>query len=367
MPRTAAILTSHPPTIPGGVEHVVRELVKGLELRGYEVLVLHRDNAAPRWLRHPEGHLAKVFGDFLLSWYLGRKLRESGARDLVAVITNGAFGWYIPGLNRNSCSRVHIYHGTYRAQAEAIRPFISWKGYLKLKWWDSMVLERACGAGKQVVCNSDQTRDEVRCYFGHEGVTTWLPLDTSHFRPLDQSECRRSLALSEHEPVGLFVGSAHPMKGFPMIQKLMESLCNVRWLLCLRGRMSTGLPGNAKVNLFQDTPYDLLPTLYGAANFLVMPSLYEPFGYVAAESLACGTPVITTPTGASRLLLSRPPLDSLVVPSPSGLEQFLAAIRRVIEDPESFRQLVIQSVRPQIQMVMAPENWWPHFLTVAGL
>ena len=63
---------------------MVRELVKGLELRGYEVLVLHRDNATPEWLRHPKSWLATNFGNAVLSWYLGRKLRDFDAREIVA-------------------------------------------------------------------------------------------------------------------------------------------------------------------------------------------------------------------------------------------------------------------------------------------
>ena len=367
MQKTVAILTSEPPTNPGGVEHVVRELVKGLELRGYEVLVLDRGNAAPRWLQHPNNRLVRALGDFLISWYLGRKLRDFGSLELAAVITHGPVGWYIPSFNGRSPKKVHFYHGTYRAQAEAIRPFIKYVGYLKLKWWDSMIIERACGAGKQVFCNSDQTKEEVGRFFSYEGITSWLPLDASHFRPVNQSKCRGELGLPEQGHVALFAGTTHPMKGFPIVRSLIRSLPGVRWLLALRGSIPAELGAESNVRIFADAPYDLLPTLYGAADFAVFPSRYEPFGYVVAEALACGTPVISSPGGASRLFLRGSPLDALLIEDAADSDGYLAVARDVLNDVPRYRQAVVEKARPRVVRTMAPENWWPRFLEVTGL
>src|SRR5258705_49610 len=37
-----------------------------------------------------------------------------------------------------------------------------------------------------------------------------------------------------------------------------------------------------------------LPALYGAAEMLVFPSLFEGFGFPVIEAMACGTPVVTS-------------------------------------------------------------------------
>lgn len=102
MRKTVAIFTSEPPTSPGGVEHVVREIESGLSQRGYEVRTLHRGNAAPGWIRQPRHFLSRHLSDLLLSWYVGENLRLLKDRELVAVISNGPIGWHIPRVKRHS-------------------------------------------------------------------------------------------------------------------------------------------------------------------------------------------------------------------------------------------------------------------------
>ena len=95
-----------------------------------------------------------------------------------------------------------MYHGTYRGQAEAIRPFISPRGYLYLKWWSCGVLERLGGRGRLVLCNSDQTREEISRMFGYDGTVVWLPLDFGIFRRHDRLESRRQLGIATEKPWG---------------------------------------------------------------------------------------------------------------------------------------------------------------------
>jgi glycosyltransferase involved in cell wall biosynthesis len=318
-------------------------------------------------LQQPKSRILKGVGDLLVNWYLGRELHSLADRELAAVITNGPVGMYVPTNNGSNPKKLHFYHGTYRQQAEAIRPFIKYRGYLKLKWWDSMVLERASGAGKQVLCNSDQTLEEVRRFFGYQGVTTWLPLDTSHFRPLEQADCRRRLGLPEGVPVGLFAGINHPMKGFPIVRTLIQSLSGVHWLLALRGGIPTKVQDNPRVQVFRNAAYDLLPTLYNAADFAVFPSRYEAFGYVVAEALACGTPVIASPGGASRLFLQDRPLSSLMIEDADDSDSFFAVARSLLNDVPLYKRAAIEKARPRVIDIMSPENWWPNFFKVTGL
>ena len=361
------ILTPEPPEQLGGTERFARALRACLESRNYEVEVIHRGNCGLPWKQRSRTKNVAYFQDLLVGYLAGRRARQriSGkGSNVAAVISSANVGWY--PLQR-SVPQVHMYHGTYREQAEVIRPLISALGYLKQKWWDSMLLEKACGRHKLVLANSDQTAREVKRYFGHDSTTVWLPLDTAHFRPLDKVTCRKNLQIPQDHPVGLFVGNAHAMKGFEVIKRLMKEPLNVYWVLVLRGELPPDLRETDGLRIFHDADYALLPSLYGSADFSLSPSRYEPFGYVVAESLACGTPVIAAPGGASCLLLREPPLRELLLNDDENQESLLAAVRKLLSNPAPYREAILRDVRPRIDKLMASANWCSRFAEVTGL
>jgi glycosyltransferase involved in cell wall biosynthesis len=135
------------------------------------------------------------------------------------------------------------------------------------------------------------------------------PIDLDLFCPTEKEQARRDLGLPVDRLVILF-GSWHVekdrRKGF---DKLLEALAALRlrrphanYLLLVFGanrRPDFGYAGSALTHdqyeerylgeLSQDTK---LRDAYNAANVFVTPSLLEGFGLTAAESLACGTPVV---------------------------------------------------------------------------
>jgi len=56
---------------------------------------------------------------------------------------------------------------------------------------------------------------------------------------------------------------------------------------------------NEKVKFIGHVPHHQLPTFYKGAKIFVQPSFYETFGKTVIESMACGTPVIGSNTGAT--------------------------------------------------------------------
>jgi D-inositol-3-phosphate glycosyltransferase len=142
-------------------------------------------------------------------------------------------------------------------------------------------------------------------------------VDLKLFRPFDRTYARRRLGLDTGEKVVLYVGRFDPLKGISRIVEAMGLLQQhpvrfviaggdgqanpeVRKLQALARRLSL----DGAVRFAGRVDQQELPLYYSAADVLAVPSLYESFGIVALEALACGTPVITTPVGAMDSIIS---------------------------------------------------------------
>ena len=73
-----------------------------------------------------------------------------------------------------------------------------------------------------------------------------------------------------------------------------------------------------------------LPALLSGARALVMPSLYEGFGFPVLEAMACGTPVVASNASS----LPEVAGDAALLIDPHDTEALSAALARVLTDPE---------------------------------
>ncbi len=116
------------------------------------------------------------------------------------------------------------------------------------------------------------------------------------------------------------------------IDKLLEALAKIKprisdfWLaIAGRGHMQqaleklvTELELNNHVKFLGFLPDEQLPIAYQAADITVMPSQsFEGFGLAIVESLACGTPVLSTPVGGMPEILE-PFSPQLITSSPTA-------------------------------------------------
>ena len=76
--------------------------------------------------------------------------------------------------------------------------------------------------------------------------------------------------------------------------------------------------------------HDRLPLFYTAADVCVIPSHYEPFGLVAIEAMACGTPVVASDVGGLKFTVL-PEETGLLVPA-QDVNAFSGAIDRLLSD-----------------------------------
>jgi len=132
------------------------------------------------------------------------------------------------------------------------------------------------------------------------------------FRPMDKAMARQRLGFGADERILLYVGRFDPIKG---IDRLLEAMAHLKRVKGIRLVIIGGDgPETAEYRRLQKIAVERgiqnsvvfvgrieqknLPPYYSAADVLVVPSYSESFGLVGLESLACGTPVVTTDVGA---------------------------------------------------------------------
>ncbi|SMC26300.1 Glycosyltransferase involved in cell wall bisynthesis [Desulfacinum hydrothermale DSM 13146] len=145
-------------------------------------------------------------------------------------------------------------------------------------------------------------------------------VDTGRFRPLPQEEARRGLDLPVQGPVLLTVGALVRRKGIHRVLDVLPRLCrrypDLVYVVVgggsVEGDMSRELHRmigernlGQHVRMEGPRPPDMLPAYYSAADLFVLPTTNEGWANVLVESLACGTPVVTTHVGGNREVVCR--------------------------------------------------------------
>ena len=76
-------------------------------------------------------------------------------------------------------------------------------------------------------------------------------------------------------------------------------------------------------------PQPHLPALYTGADCVLMPSLYEGFGFPVLEAMACGTPVVCSNASS----LPEVAGDAALLVAPTDDEALAANVQRILDDP----------------------------------
>jgi D-inositol-3-phosphate glycosyltransferase len=154
----------------------------------------------------------------------------------------------------------------------------------------------------------------MRLYGAREEQIKVVPcgVNTKLFRPLGRVEARKILGIGPGKVI-LFVGRIEALKGIDNLVQaagLMKLNPEDR-LLVIGGdehsrsevgrlKEMTGAMGiSGAVEFLGTIEQKKLPIYYSAADVSVVSSYYESFCLVVLESLACGTPVVSTPVGVA--------------------------------------------------------------------
>ncbi len=198
-----------------------------------------------------------------------------------------------------------------------------------------------------IVALSACEREDLLTLYGAEPdrvMTIHYGVDLERFRPLPPRECLQRIGLDR--PYLLFVGRFVPEKGLAILLQALAMLDLAIPLVVVGGTTS-------EINQFRDQhrsllavlgdrvrfmgmqPPEVMPWFYGGAVAVVIPSLYESFGLVALESMACGIPIIASNTGGLRGIVQDGTTGRLFPPGDTAA--LAKAIQEVWHSPDKRR------------------------------
>lgn len=185
------------------------------------------------------------------------------------------------------------------------------KGFTVDPRYHPFVLPGALGA-KRIITISKQVHEETRSLYGakEEQLTRVMNgFDQTIFYPRKgaRRELCRTLGFRENSIIITFAGKLAHFKGVDTLLRAAaiyeKKLERAETLIIGEGEKREELEALRDelqlqgIHFLGHQPQENLATYYSAAHLSIVPSRVEPFGLVAIEALACGTPVIASNKG----------------------------------------------------------------------
>lgn len=363
----ALILTNEfPPNIYGGagvhVDYLTRELARDIdvEVRCFGDQREARPGLAVRGYGAPQELLGeadpRVRGAFDA---LGRGIGFAATGGGVDVVHCHTWYSHFGGLLVKMAYGVPLV-----VTVHSLEPLRPWKreqlggGYDVSSWVEKTALESA----DAVIAVSAGARDDIlrlfdvdpaRVHVIHNGI------DTDEYRPVATTDTLRRFGVDPARPYVLFVGRITRQKGILHLVRAIDRLDpELQVVLCagapdtkeIAAEMVAAVravqarrDGVVWIEQMLDKPAVI--ELYSHARVFCCPSIYEPFGLINLEAMACETAVVASAVGGIREVVV-PEATGLLVElaqhadgtpvDAAGFERDLAAaINRVAADPDT--------------------------------
>jgi glycosyltransferase involved in cell wall biosynthesis len=333
------VTDASPPAIAGGAERVLWEQATRLAGRGHRVRVLGRAPETPRSYRGDaalavahfavdrRGPLAFVRTAALGARAAGARLLAERRPDILHVhqplagfgVLRSAAARGVPALYTFLSPAPSEYRAR-RGMTSLHRRGMGGAAAVAALW----LLEWSCLRRASLVhVLSDFSARQVRALYGVPGariVKIGGGADTERFRPAaDRTAARAALGLRPQVTLLLTVRNLEARMG---LDRLLEAMARLRYFHPSAHLVIAGTGSRADALRLQAAALGIedrvdfvgfiddsrLAAYYQAADAFVLPTReLEGFGLVTVEALACGTPVLGTPVGATPELLT--PLD----------------------------------------------------------
>lgn len=341
------------PDFVGGSARVATETARRLAERGHHVTVIAPRHAGAPAIERDEtltvhrvltrSALPSTLTDITGTWRAARRLRGERFDLVVAHQTTGAVGALAAATG---APLALVYHASAVRELRFLRTRLRPGAQLLATYPLEPLL-----LGSERIAIARATRILVLSEFSRSLINEDHPrhvdrvvpvlggVDVDRFAPL--ADARERLALSPNGPLLVTARRLEPRMGIDVLLRALVHVPDANLAVIGTGSSERRLRGlaqtlgvDARTQFLGRVPDADLRTWYAAADVVVMPTAaYEGFGLVTAEALACGTPVVATPVGASPELLR--PLDPGLVASNASDEEIAAAIGHALSDSGS--------------------------------
>jgi alpha-maltose-1-phosphate synthase len=232
----------------------------------------------------------------------------------------------------------------------SMEPLRPWKadqlgsGYLVSSWIEKTAVESA----HRVIAVSHKMREDILQHFDADParvVVIHNGIDPDQFRKTSARDALDRLGV--RAPYVLFVGRITDQKGiFHLLEAARALPAGVQVVLCasapdtpeIEERLRRAVAGQANVKWINEmVPVGVVTQLYSHAAVFCCPSVYEPFGLINLEAMACEAPVVASAVGGILEVVEDGKTGVLVPPAqPAALAQ---ALTRVLGSPELGRDM----------------------------
>lgn len=200
--------------------------------------------------------------------------------------------------------------------AHSLEPLRPWKREQLGRGADlsAWIEQTALDAADAVVAVSQEMRADILRLFRiapEKVVVIHNGIDTEEYRPVPSRAGLERYGIDPGRPYVLFVGRISRQKGIiHMVNAIRHLAADAQVVLCAGApdtpelaremeeavrRARAGRPGVVWIREMVDRPTAI--ELYSHAAVFCCPSIYEPFGIVNLEAMACATPVVASAVG----------------------------------------------------------------------
>jgi glycogen(starch) synthase len=352
MTRVLILSWEYPPLIEGGLARHVRKLSEAMVERDVEVHVLTRGG---------EESPAQELANGVLVHRIREPKRPTDLGEFVTWVERMNSDMLAAGVELGDRYEFDIVHGhdwlvanacdhlAKRFEAPLVTTIHATEYGRHQGWVDKHPQTYIHGVerwitnrSQRVIACSHYMREQIVDIFGvAEKRVSVIPngIDPDDLLTQDPAELERlrSEFAAPQEKLVLLIGRLVYEKGFQLaleaMPRLIEEVPGTRFLVAGSGTHEAELHRQAEeLGLMEHGTFlgwigdDVLHSLYRIADLTVVPSIYEPFGLVALEAMACGCPCIVADTGGLR---------EVVVHEEGGL-------RFAADDPEALADVAIR-------------------------